>query len=35
MGYIMKQEASEVIVKAIKTVLSKQLYASEIKRIDS
>ncbi|HOQ11929.1 MAG TPA: response regulator transcription factor [Spirochaetota bacterium] len=30
MGYIMKQEASEVIVKAIKTVLSKQLYASEI-----
>ncbi|HON16507.1 MAG TPA: response regulator transcription factor [Spirochaetota bacterium] len=29
MGYIMKQEASEVIVKAIKTVLSKQLYASE------
>ena len=26
----MKQEASEVIVKAIKTVLSKQLYASEI-----
>jgi DNA-binding NarL/FixJ family response regulator len=30
MGYIMKQKASEVIVKAIKTVLSKQLYASEI-----
>lgn len=30
MDYIMKQEASEVIVKAIKTVLSKQLYASEI-----
>ena len=29
MGYIMKQEASEVIIKAIRTVLSNEIYASE------
>lgn len=29
MGYIMKQEASEVIVKAIRTVLSNEIYASD------
>jgi len=29
MGYIMKQEASDVIIKAIRTVLSGEIYASE------
>jgi len=29
MGYIMKQEASEVIIKAIRTVLSNEIYASD------
>ena len=29
MGYIMKQEASEVIIKAIRTVLSGEIYASD------
>ncbi|HOP64347.1 MAG TPA: response regulator transcription factor [Spirochaetota bacterium] len=29
MGYIMKQEASEVIIKAIRTVISGEIYASE------
>ncbi len=29
LGYIMKQEASEVIVKAIRTVLAGEIYASE------
>jgi DNA-binding NarL/FixJ family response regulator len=28
-GYIMKQEASEVIIKAIRTVLSNEIYASD------
>lgn len=28
-GYIMKQEASEVIIKAIRTVLSGEIYASD------